>query len=65
MAIGNMSEIQYLDIAGANLSGSIPKELSYLTKLESLFLFRNQLIGLVPMEFSKIVSLTSLDLSDN
>ncbi|PQP97428.1 leucine-rich repeat receptor-like protein kinase TDR [Prunus yedoensis var. nudiflora] len=65
VALGNMSELQYLDIAYANLSGSIPRELGNLTKLESLFLFRNQLSGLLPGEFSKIRPLTSLDLSDN
>ncbi|XWS26292.1 hypothetical protein CRYUN_Cryun26dG0019400 [Craigia yunnanensis] len=60
-----MSELQYLDIASANLSGSIPRQLSNLTKLQSLFLFRNQLTGLVPREFSRILHLTNLDLSDN
>ncbi|GAA0176525.1 hypothetical protein LIER_42091 [Lithospermum erythrorhizon] len=63
--IGNMSEIQYLDMAGANLSGLIPKQLSNLTKLESLFLFRNQLNGQIPWELSRLSSLKSLDLSDN
>ncbi|KAL4335782.1 hypothetical protein GQ457_07G044530 [Hibiscus cannabinus] len=65
MAIGNMNELQYLDIAGASLSGSIPRQLSNLTKLQSLFLFRNQFTGLIPWEFSRILPLTNLDLSDN
>lgn len=63
--IGYMSELKYLDIAGANLSGFLPKHFSNLTKLESLFLFRNHLSGEIPWEFGSVTSLVNLDLSDN
>jgi Leucine-rich repeat (LRR) protein len=43
--LGNLSRLHYLDIAGANLSG---------LSLQSLFLFRNQLTGSIPSEFSNI-----------
>ncbi|XP_068652088.1 leucine-rich repeat receptor-like protein kinase TDR [Aristolochia californica] len=62
--LGNMSNLQYLDIAQANLSGPVP-DLSNLTRLESLFLFRNQLTGSIPLSFGNINSLVNLDLSDN
>ncbi|OVA15200.1 Protein kinase domain [Macleaya cordata] len=63
--LGSMTQLQYLDIAGANLSGSIPNHLCNLTSLQSLFLFRNQLIGSIPSCFGNIISLQNLDLSDN
>ncbi|KAI3869564.1 hypothetical protein MKX03_012141 [Papaver bracteatum] len=62
---GSMSQLQYLDIAGANISGSIPSTFCNLRHLESLFLFRNHLTGSIPSCFGNISSLKNLDLSDN
>ncbi|KAL7135316.1 hypothetical protein ABFS83_11G085500 [Erythranthe nasuta] len=51
------------EISDANISGQIPKQLSNLTKLESLFLFKKQLIGKLPPELSKISTLKIISFS--
>ncbi|KAL7145249.1 hypothetical protein ABFS83_07G068100 [Erythranthe nasuta] len=51
------------EISDANISVQIPKQLSNLTKLESLFLFKKQLTGKLPPELSKISTLKIISFS--
>ena len=47
------------------LSGSIPPELSNLSKLEGLYLHNNQLTGSIPPELGNLPNLSGLYLRDN
>ncbi len=48
-----------------NLSGTLPKELSQLRNLSSLFLFNNRLSGNIPEELSLLLNLEDLVLEGN
>ena len=52
-------------ITGNNLRGSIPKELSNLSNLKSLYLSNNQLSGSIPVELGNLNDLIDLHLSNN
>ena len=47
------------------LRGTIPPELGRLDKLETLWLYGNELSGTIPAELGDLVNLEELDLSDN
>ena len=47
------------------LSGSIPKEIGYLTNLKGLLLYDNSLSGDIPIEICNLTNLQTLCLSGN
>ncbi|KAI9178989.1 hypothetical protein H9P43_005651 [Blastocladiella emersonii ATCC 22665] len=53
------------NLAGRNLTGTIPKELGQLTELEVLELYDNKLSGPIPAELGELSQLQSLDLQSN
>ncbi|CAI7864319.1 unnamed protein product [Closterium sp. NIES-53] len=68
--IGNLTSLIVLDITGTqnrltSLIGVIPKEISKLTKLESLALGFNRLVGSIPEGISALTNLVTLDLTQN
>ena len=63
--IGNLTELQYLNLGYNELSGPIPSEIGNLTKLEYLNLGSNELTGPIPPELNRLVGLTNLSLSQN
>ncbi|XP_076943506.1 receptor-like protein EIX1 [Bidens hawaiensis] len=63
--LGSLSNLQHLDISGANLSGPIPHQLANLSNLLELDLSDNLLWGPIPFSSRDLTSLISLDLSKN
>ncbi|KAK9049783.1 hypothetical protein SSX86_031249 [Deinandra increscens subsp. villosa] len=63
--LGSLSNLQGLEISGANLSGPIPHQLTNLSNLLRLDLSHNSLTGSLPFSFRNLTSLTYLDLSQN
>ncbi|PIN19969.1 Serine/threonine protein kinase [Handroanthus impetiginosus] len=62
---GNLTNLEYLDLAVGTLSGPIPGELGQLKKLTTVYLYQNNFGGKIPPEIGKITSLVYLDISDN
>lgn len=54
-----------LDLAGNNLTGSIPKEIGDLGQLGSLDLSDNNLTGSIPVEISQLTNLYQLNVGGN
>nr|CAD1826664.1 unnamed protein product [Ananas comosus var. bracteatus] len=54
-----------LEIANANLSGSLSPSIGNLTNLETLFLENNNISGQIPQEIGRLRKLKTLDLSNN
>ncbi|GAA4820803.1 hypothetical protein GCM10011365_23210 [Marinicella pacifica] len=63
--LGNLSNLQRLNLTLNQLSGTIPKELSNLSNLNYLYLTSNRLSGSIPKELSNLSNLQSLNLSRN
>ncbi len=63
--LGNMSNLQRLQLVENQLTGNIPSELGKLTNLKELFISRNQLEGTIPKELGNLSNLEYLNLSDN
>ncbi|XP_027924099.1 receptor-like protein EIX2 [Vigna unguiculata] len=57
--------LQSIDLSCNNLTGEMPKEITYMIGLISLNLSRNNLSGEIPSEIGNLSSLESLDLSRN
>lgn len=55
--LGNLSELERLELTNNGLSGEIPPELGDLAKLERLVLARNRLSGLIPPELGNLSEL--------
>lgn len=63
--LGNLSNLQFLDLRSNRLIGSISTELGNLGNLKYLFLGENGLSGTIPQELGDLSNLENLELSDN
>ena len=63
--MGDLTNLQSLDLSDNRLSGEIPQELGNLANLEWLDLSNNQLSGEVPAALGNLPNLMLLDLSCN
>ena len=63
--LGELTELQTLDLRSNRLTGPIPAELGDLTDLRRLYLRSNQLTGPIPAELGDLTNLESLWLSNN
>ncbi|XP_061988449.1 MDIS1-interacting receptor like kinase 2-like isoform X3 [Rosa rugosa] len=63
--IGNLTQLQLLNLSSNHLVGNIPVELGRLTSLGKLILKDNQLSGGIPQELGSLTELEYLDLSTN
>ena len=63
--LGELEELERLDLTWNKLGGSIPAELGQLTSLTDLLLFRNNFTGSIPPELGDLANLKFLSLSQN
>ncbi|XP_017618232.2 BRASSINOSTEROID INSENSITIVE 1-associated receptor kinase 1-like isoform X1 [Gossypium arboreum] len=63
--LGQLPNLQYLELYGSNISGIIPEELGNLTNLVSLDLYLNNLSGGIPTTLGKLTKLRVLRLNNN
>ena len=63
--LGNLTSLEYLELAYNQLTGSIPTELGKLANLKKLYLSWNGLTGSIPTELGKLANLKKLHLSWN
>ena len=64
-SVGNLTDLEILNLSGNILSGSIPAEMGNLKNLTELYLYDNQLSGSIPSELGNLENLTLLYLSEN
>jgi len=64
-SLGNIANLNDLELGNNQVSGSIPTSLGNLTNLTALVLGGNQLSGSIPTSFGNLSSLAYLDLSSN
>ncbi|XP_016446086.1 uncharacterized protein LOC107771258 isoform X2 [Nicotiana tabacum] len=63
--LGELKNLQYLELYRNNFGGKIPKELGNLENLISMDLYGNRFEGNIPKSFAKLKSLRFLRLNDN
>lgn len=63
--LGQLTNLQYLELYSNNISGKIPEELGNLTNLVSLDLYMNNLSGPIPTTLGKLAKLRFLRLNNN
>ena len=63
--LGDLANLQLLDLRDNQLTGAIPSELGYLANLQELNLSGNQLTGAIPSELGDLANLQELRLSRN
>ncbi len=63
--IGNITELDTLDLSKNALSGAIPPEMGNLANLRVLYLTMNDLTGSIPVELAQLTNLRDLRLSNN
>ena len=56
-ALGNLSNLIYLNLWGNQLTGAIPSQIGSLSNLETLVLYRNTLSGQIPAALGNLASL--------
>jgi len=64
-AIGDLSELIFLDLSDADLAGRIPETITNLSNLIHLNLNENNLEGPIPANIGNLSNLEYLDISDN
>jgi Leucine-rich repeat (LRR) protein len=64
-SLGNLVNLQLLDLEGNAVSGPLPKNLGRLANLRALYLGLNQISGALPRELGSLVNLQVLDLPFN
>jgi len=62
-SIGNVEELEYIDVSWNALNDSIPVSITNLTNLKYLGLYSNQLSGPIPTNIGNLTNLTHLNLS--
>ena len=63
--LGNLANLQELNLRYNQLTGPIPPELGNLANLDRLFLLSNQLTGPIPPELGNLANLRRLSLAGN
>uniref|UniRef100_A0A0D9W5R7 non-specific serine/threonine protein kinase n=1 Tax=Leersia perrieri TaxID=77586 RepID=A0A0D9W5R7_9ORYZ len=63
--LGQLKNLQYLELYSNNISGTIPNELGNLTNLVSLDLYLNNFTGLIPETLGQLFKLRFLRLNNN
>ncbi|XP_076909296.1 BRASSINOSTEROID INSENSITIVE 1-associated receptor kinase 1-like [Bidens hawaiensis] len=63
--LGQLTNLQYLELYSNNITGHIPNELGNLTNLVSLDLYLNRLDGVIPETLGKLQKLRFLRLNNN
>ncbi|KAI5582335.1 hypothetical protein POPTR_007G082400v4 [Populus trichocarpa] len=63
--VGQLKNLQYLELYGNNISGPIPSDLGNLTNLVSLDLYLNSFSGPIPNTLGKLTKLRFLRLNNN
>ncbi|BAT86846.1 BRASSINOSTEROID INSENSITIVE 1-associated receptor [Vigna angularis] len=63
--LGQLTDLQYLELYSNNISGKIPEELGNLTNLVSLDLYLNNLTGSIPTTLGNLAKLRFLRLNNN
>ncbi|KAK9075721.1 hypothetical protein SSX86_004050 [Deinandra increscens subsp. villosa] len=63
--LGQLRNLQYLELYSNNITGRIPNELGNLTNLVSLDLYLNRLDGVIPDTLGKLQKLRFLRLNNN
>ncbi|GMH14534.1 hypothetical protein Nepgr_016375 [Nepenthes gracilis] len=66
VASNNTTMLEYIDLSGNKIQGSIPNSIFELVSLETLKLSSNNLSGIIELDmFCKLENLTELDMSNN
>ncbi|KAE8691483.1 Somatic embryoproteinsis receptor kinase 1 [Hibiscus syriacus] len=65
LQLGQLTNLQYLELYGNNISGIIPEDLGNLINLVSLDLYLNALTGHIPATLGNLKSLRFLRLNNN
>ena len=63
--IGNLTELQELNLAANGLQGELPPSFGNLTRLKTMNLRSNSLTGGIPDSFAGLTALTEMDLEQN
>ncbi|XP_071738648.1 receptor-like protein EIX2 [Rutidosis leptorrhynchoides] len=63
--LGSLTNLEFLVMYGANLSGPIPRQLGNLSKLSYFDLRENSLVGTIPHQIGNLSKLSHIDLSGN